>query len=177
MPINTTNLNVLSSYEDLNGSNNFEYQYAISFWLYINSYPPNTNYAYYNFVSLMNYGDKPNVLYNIAKNTLMVTMKQNGNFVDSSNNILELDTNGNRIIYIKENFLLQKWNNIIINFSGGTLDIFLNGELVKSTNGVVPYMNLDNLTVGTENGIGGGICNLVYFNKSLSSSSHNVASS
>ena len=170
MPINTYNLNVLSSYEDLNGSNNFEYQYAISFWIFINSYPPNINAAYDNYVSLLNYGDKPNVLYNISKNTLMVTMRRNGKLVDLNNNLLELDSNGNRIIYKKENFLLQKWNNIIINFTGGTLDIFLNGELVKSTNGVVPYMKLDSLTVGTEKGIGGGICNLVYFNKSLTSS-------
>jgi hypothetical protein len=68
----------------------------------------NTNNAYYNFVSILNYGDKPNVLFNTTKSELMITMKQNGNFVDSSNNILELDTNGNRIIYVKENFLLQE---------------------------------------------------------------------
>jgi hypothetical protein len=168
--INTNNLNVLSSYEDLNGNHKFEYQYAISFWFFINSYPPNINAAYDNYVSLLNYGDKPNVLYNVSKNTLMVTMKKNGKNVDLNNKLIELDSNGNRIIYKKENILLQKWNNIIINFTGGTLDIFLDGELVKSSNGVVPYMKLDSLTVGTEKGIGGGICNLVYFNKSLTSS-------
>jgi len=32
---------------------------------------------------------------------------------------------------------------------------------------VVPYYTLDNLKVGEDNGINGGICNVVYFNKAL----------
>lgn len=168
LPVNLFNRNIIASYKQLTGGDTFEYQYAISFWVFINSYPPN-GYSYGSFISLLNYGDKPNILYNAQKNSLMVTVQQT-EFVDRNNNKFDLDENGNRIIYIKENFLLQKWNNIIINYSGGTLDIFLNGELVKSTIGVIPYMSLDNLIVGAENGIGGGISNLVYYNNSLTSS-------
>jgi len=169
LPVNLFKQNIIASYQQLTGGDTFEYQYAISFWVYINSYPPNTNYSYETYISLLNYGDKPNILYNVLKNSLMVTMQQT-EFVDSSNNTLDLDVNGNRIIYVKDNFLLQKWSNIIINYSGGTLDIFLNGELVKSTTGIIPYMSLDSLIVGTDNGIGGGLCNLVYYNNSLTSS-------
>ena len=83
------------------------------------------------------------------------------------NNLLDFDEEGNRILYIKHNVLLQKWNNIIINYNGGILDIFLNGELMKSDVGVVPYYTLDSLTIGKNGGINGGICNVVYFKKVL----------
>ena len=87
----------------------------------------------------------------------------------TKNQLIDFDDEGNRIIYINKNILLQKWNNIIINYNGGTLDIFLNGELVKSSIGVVPYYTFDNLTIGEKNGIKGGICNVIYFRRALSS--------
>ena len=56
---------------------------------------------------------------------------------------------------------------MILNFDGGTLDVFLNGELVSSNIGVTPYYTLDSLIVGEENGYVGSICNLMYFQKTL----------
>jgi len=71
------------------------------------------------------------------------------------------------IIYKNKNVFLQKWNNIIINYEGGTLDIFSNGELMSSVKNIVPYMNLDTIVTGTNNGINGYICNVVYYKKPL----------
>ncbi len=62
---------------------------------------------------------------------------------------------------------LQKWNNFVVNYNGGTLDIFINGELVVSKPGVVPYMKFDKLEVGDIDGIHGGICNIKYFDDAL----------
>jgi hypothetical protein len=158
----------LGNYIDLNnGSDTYDYQFAISFWIFIDSMPPNTNSNYTKFTSLLNFGNKPNILYNSSKNTLMITVEQKDLKNITKNKLIDFDDNGNRIIYLDHNLLLQKWNNIIINYNGGTLDIFINGELVKSSIEVIPYYTYDNLTVGDNNGIEAGICNVVYFRKPL----------
>jgi hypothetical protein len=169
-PVYTDTEYSLGNYEELNGSENFDYQYAISFWVYIDAAPPNTNPSYSQYTSLLNFGGKPNVLYNGKSNTLMITMQQKDLKKVTNNKLFDFDENGNRIIYRNDNMLLQKWNNIIINYSGGVLDIFLNGELVKSDIGVIPYHTIDNLTIGQDDGIKGGICNVVYFKRALNSS-------
>ena len=166
-PVDTDTKYSLRTYEELNGDNTFDYQYAISCWVFLDSGAPNMNSSYSKYTSLLNFGEKPNILYNGSTNTLMITMQQKDLKKTTKNKLIDFDENGNRIIFIKPNVLLQKWNNIIINYSGGILDIFINGELVKSDIGVVPYYTLDNLTIGEDNGIKGGICNVVYFKRAL----------
>jgi len=167
-PVFTDNLYNLGNYQDLNKSDTYNYQFAISAWIFIDAMPPNTNSNYNKFTSLLNFGNKPNVLYNSSENTLMITMKQK-DLKEHNNKLIDFDNEGNRIIYINKHFLLQKWNNLIINYNGGTLDIFINGELVNSSIEVVPYYTYDNLTIGENNGIKGGICNVIYFRKALTS--------
>jgi len=170
-PIYINKMHNYGSYETLNDTNEYDYHYAISFWFYLDAEPPNTNPNYKKYTSLLNYANKPNVMYNPSNNTLIITMKQK-DLQNKDNSINFFTDNGekdNMIIYKNENVLLQKWNNIIINYNGGILDIFLNGELVNSDNGIVPYYTLDALIVGEDNGIEGKVCNLVYFNKSLTS--------
>jgi hypothetical protein len=169
-PVYTDTEYNLGSYQDLNGSDNFDYQYAISCWVFIDAAPPNMNSNYNKFTSLLNFGNKPNILYNGSKHSLMITMQQKDLKNITKNQLIDFDDEGNRIIYINKNILLQKWNNIIINYNGGTMDIFLNGELVKSSIEVVPYYTYDNLIIGENDGIKGGICNIVYFRHALTSS-------
>jgi hypothetical protein len=163
-PVYLNSRQSIGTYQSLNGSNSttFDYQYAISCWIFIDASTPNTNTSYKTYTSLLNYGGKPNILYNASENMLRITMPPNGR-----SKVTELDDNSNVIVYKKSGILLQKWNNIIINYNGGTLDIFYNGELVKTVIEVVPYMTLDTLTIGTDNGIHGGICNVNYFDKCL----------
>lgn len=74
------------------------------------------------------------------------------------------------IIYKQKDVLLQRWNNIIINYYGGTLDIFINGEMVASKINVAPYIINTALTVGMDNGINGDICNLIYYKSPMNKS-------
>jgi hypothetical protein len=166
-PVYTDTQYNLGGYQDLTGSDEFNYQYAISCWIFIDSAGPNMNPNYNKYTSLLNFGSKPNVLYNGENHSLMITMQQKNLKNVTKNKMTDFDDEGNRIIYINKNILLQKWNNLIINYNGGTLDIFLNGELVNSTIEVIPYYTFDNLTIGENNGIKGGICNVVYFRQAL----------
>lgn len=168
-PVYTNTQYTLGTYSSLNGSDDFDYQYALSCWIFIDASPPNTNSSYNKYTSLLNFGYKPNILYNGQTNTLMITMQQKDLQKTTNNKLIDFDEQGNRIIYINKNILLQKWNNLVINYNGGTLDVFLNGLLVKSSVEVVPYYSLDNLTIGENDGIQGGICNVVYFRKALDS--------
>jgi len=195
----------LSSFSTLNGVPGLSYTYAISFWFYIDSFPPSMNNAYTKSVSIMSYGDQLHVKYYSPTNTLYVTVKEDPDNVNDANigevhdlektitadNIAlwesikesimqkineikeykgqyELDESNDRIVYKKTNVLLQKWNNIVLNYSSGTLDVFLNGELVKTAINVINHNTQgasinDILSVGTEKGISGSVSNLTYY--------------
>jgi len=133
-----------------NSHNTYNYKYGLSFWIYLDS---SNKSKIDKYISLLNYGNKPQILYNAFKNTLQVTMLDN---VETSKVIVELPK-----------IFLQKWNNIIINYNGGTLDIFYNGKLLKSAINIIPLMSYDALTIGQENGINGKICNITYFNDAI----------
>lgn len=48
------------------------------------------------------------------------------------------------------------------------MDVFYNGQLVKSQPGVVPWIDVSSLlTIGSNNGISGGVCNMTFFDKPL----------
>lgn len=180
-PTTTDSVTLLATYDTLNNTSssgvntsssvNFNYNYGISFWFYINALAPNTKASYSKFSSLLSYGDKPNILYNTKKNTLIVTIQQSQDSKNTNlNNVLSYDDAGNLIVYTNTELLLQKWNNIVINYTYGTLDIFLNGVLVKSVYVNIPYMTLDNLVIGEQDGINVKINNVEYFNEALTTS-------
>lgn len=146
---------VLGNFEDLlSGIQTYNYQYGLSAWIFIHEQPPNERFANNQFTSIINYGDRPNILFNVSENKLQIRMK----------NSLNEDV----VVYETDKFALQKWNNLVINYDGGTLDLFINGKLVVSKPNLVPYMSYSTITVGEEKGVSGGACNIVYFSNPLS---------
>jgi len=158
------------------------YNYAMSCWIYLDgnndSHLGSTNQIDTSYYTIVNYGNNPCIRYGGIDNSLIVTIKlvtdgENKTLCDASsctlNNIkYDADDQGNIIIYKNSKYALQKWNNIIINYNSGVIDIFLNGELESSFNvQQISYMNQYDILVGEENGLNGGICNVVYFNNKL----------
>ena len=65
----------------------------------------------------------------------------------------------------------QKWNQIVLNYNRNIVDLFINGVLERTftmTNDMPIYNDLDTITVGDDNGLKGGICNVVYYKHPLS---------
>lgn len=131
----------------------FNYGYGISFWFYINTQPPSTSNAYSRFTNILNYGGKPSIKYRADKNELLVTFQ------------LKDETTREIIMYNKLKH--QKWNHFVINYDHGTVDVFINDELVATEKGVAPYMEHDHVVAGEKKGINGGIKDVRYYPEPL----------
>jgi len=167
-PISIRNKTTLASYQTLHGSEDFDYQYGLSFWLYLDSENPSVNLASNKYTSVIHYGDKFHLEYNVRLNTMRLIVLKNG--IQTTDKVNKSYDELYDVIFEMKDILLQKWNNIIINYNGGTLDIFYNGSLVKSKIEVVPFMEYDTLDVGSDKGIFGRVCNVNYFKQTLISS-------
>lgn len=165
-PVYLKNKKFIGNFEE-ERVNNFEieynYSYALNGWFFFRANSlksictaniPGVCSKEANYKSILNYGDKPNILYNSIENKLKIKMN-NGK-------------DKKPVIYIIDEVPLQKWVNIVVNYDGGVLDVFMDSKLLASYNNVVPYMSQDQITIGDIGGVSGGVCNVVYFPQSIS---------
>lgn len=124
------------------------YNYSLSAWFWINPQPPNTSSAYIKYTNILEFGRKPAIEYNAIKNKLRINC--------------QIKDKKETTIFETDKVDLQKWNNIVVNYDGGNMDVFLNGNLVASQPDVAPYITMKKIKVGAPNGIEGGICNVIY---------------
>ncbi len=196
---NLFNFDNTQSEENKDNLSKFDYRYGLSFWIYLDSFAPlnsqlydicclgdglmvkynpveNTLYFMYNGVNVKNMMDDTNDDKNKNKKPLTMEELNKWNIYQKKNKVIKkMLTEGFEepkeiIIHEERGILLQKWNNIIINYNGGTLDIFMNGKLIKSKINVVPYINDTALTIGKDDGVNGDICNLIYYKSPMSKS-------
>ena len=142
----------LHNLTNLKVGKHFNYTYSLSFWVYIHQNNPSSSPQATNFIPFLSYGDKPLFTYNSLRNIIRVEMK-------TEDKLVIVD----EIAHVK----LQKWNHIVVNQDNETFDIFVNGELHKSTSHVVPSKDNSDLQIGTQNGIDGNVCNVMFFKKML----------
>jgi len=141
-----TNVNVPPKYDNTDGSSS---SYSISFWFWITPQPIGTSSAYSKYTNILTYVGKPLVEYNTELDTLRVS---------SLGDKREDDP----MVYSTKNIPKQKWNQFVMNYDAGTMDIFINGELVTSKNQMVLGSRVGNISIGETNGIEGGVRNVDY---------------
>jgi hypothetical protein len=124
-----------------------DYNHSITCWFWITP-RPNTNSAYNKYTNILNYGRRPLLQYNSELDSLRVLYRP------TSANLEEL--------YNTKFIPKQRWNQFVINSNGGTIDVFINGELVSSKQIIEDIDVPSNIVVGSEDGIDGGIRNVNY---------------
>ena len=135
----------------------FNYNYSISFKIWINPQGEWTNYKYNSNANILDFGNVLLVQYN-NDNIKFIASTTRKNNINKHITVYKVNI---------KNIPLQKWNDFVINYNGGTLDIFINGSLESSTPLITPIMGYHAVTVGDNNGIYGGIKDVVYYKKLL----------
>ena len=135
---------------------NRSYNYAISLWVNLHAQPPNNNPSYNKYANIINYSKNPKISYNMKENKLKVEILRRIEKIGGSDS-------SSHSIFEKNVLKMQKWNNIVINYNLGIVEIFVNSKLVASNDVILPYLITDDIIIGEKNGISGGICNVVYY--------------
>ena len=123
----------------------YDHNYAMSFWYYINPMNENTSRTYTSDALMINFANRPRIEYNHSENKLKVIMRS-GPFNDIA--IGDNQDKFTKTVIELKNIPLQKWNHLVINYTSGTLDIFMDGELVESREGIKPLLQEGAIVTG-----------------------------
>jgi hypothetical protein len=126
------------------------YNYSISLWVNLHAQPPNMNQSYNKYTNILDYAKNPKISYNMKENKLKIEMKNH-----ATTDLIS--------IFDKNILKMQKWNNIVINYNLGIVEIYINSKLMVSHDVYLPYMKYDKIIIGADKGISGGICNVIYY--------------
>lgn len=127
-------------------------QYAFSADIWIEPQPTSTSLAYNQDTKIISFGDRIKIEYNGRTPDVLIVKALEGK------EIVEV---------ARPKIYLQRWNKIVVNYDHGVVDLFVNGELIRSQQNV-PYMMAASLSAGSGNGIYGGIKDVRMFDEPLS---------
>lgn len=145
--------------------------YSISMWIFVNQH--STSYAAYaKETNIFRYG----MVNGITGNPLL-TYYNNVSDPNASDKYILYPTNTDASDNVMFNMPAQSWNQIVVCYNELSVDVFLNGDLVKSTSissdKLPKYTMSDVVEVGdgdntiTNGGLHGAICNVVYHKRPL----------
>ena len=151
---NTTTTSLTPSLTENVKTNTPHYSYGISAWFYIHPEPPKNSYSSKGGISILNFATDgtngaPQVLFDPSGNQLVISV--------------QTEMNNAASVTLPNQILLQRWNHLFINFNNnGIMDVFLNNHLESSTPNVIPKLPKA-LIVGSNPGIYGQVCNVMYY--------------
>lgn len=125
--------------------------YSITADVWINPQPTSTSLAYTRDTNILSFGDRLKVEYNGKSPRELIVKAMEGKEM---------------VVVARPQIPLQRWNKIVLNYDHGTLDIFINGELVHSQQNT-QLLSLATISAGSQNGINGGIKDVRWFDKPL----------
>ena len=156
---NSQTVSLTPSLADKVKNNNPHYSYGVSAWFYIHPEPINSYSSGRNGINILNFatdGDSnsgaPQVSFNPTSNQLIVNVQTEANKNSQKKQVI-----------VQNPVLLQRWNHLFINFNNnGIMDVFLNNNLESSTPNIIPKLP-KTLIIGSDSGIYGQVCNIVYY--------------
>jgi hypothetical protein len=144
-------------------------EYSFSMWIYLNQH--STSMASYNKeTNIFSFGNgKPRITYFNDKNDPDNKDIYRIYFSNPINEGTVDETSENTYYDLK--LPSQKWNHLVFNYKSKHVDLFVNGNLIRTFTfkESIPTYNLGDLvTIGSNNGLSGAIANIRYYKKNLS---------
>lgn len=153
--------NLIDAINRKNNISDYNYHYGLSFWIYFD--PEIMKMDTENHEGfILNYGNAPYIYYHYEKQELIVELLQ-----CTTNQMNIVECNEREVVYNTKDILFQRWNHFVINYDYGTLDMFINNNLVFTKNNVSPYIQPgnNNIQFGSNDKPlkKCGICNIHYY--------------
>jgi len=157
---------------DLKDNKGISNNYAISLWVFVN---PESLVSEDFEKTLFSFEGKPELKfkYNIVNNDVndsSVILKDKDPSYVYKAYLSNIPNSNGDLEFVELKAPIQKWVNIVFNYNGSDVDVFVDGILTvtKKLEKIPTFSDYDIIHIGDEYGISGAICNIQYYTTNLS---------
>lgn len=156
------------------------YKYGISSWVYIDAQGANERESTSRYATVWDFGMKPLIEYNVRTQSIRVRVETHQGMEvvydsadrNATKGLTKLPVKASQVKVAQGNhvraFPLQRWNHVVVNMDGGTVTVWINGEMVGSRENVIPKKVAETFKVGEQHGIEGGVKDVRFYPHVLS---------